>query len=193
MTSPRPWPLAARLPAAPAEFVAAVARAAALGFTHVEVTALAERPAEHLEALADAGVLVAAAALGADDVRALRDQVADAARLGATCASLPAEVCSAEGRALLADYAAGRMVRLCVRPAPGGARAWLDNCGPGTLRFLLDVEACRAAGEDPAAVARRAGARLGHVHVGAAGDLGGLAEALREVGYRGAVGVPLAG
>ena len=51
---------------------------------------------------------------------------------------------------------------------------------------------CRSAGEDPLARVRQAGGRLGHVHVGAADDLRELAEALREVGYRGAVGVPLA-
>jgi sugar phosphate isomerase/epimerase len=187
VTSPAIWALAARLPAAPEDFAAAVARAAALGFTHVEVMALAGRPAEHLEALADAGVLVAAAALGGADLRALRAQIADAARLGATCAYLPAGACPAESYAPLAEYAAGRMVRLCVRPPPGGARAWLES-GGATLRLLLDVEACRAAGEDAAVVARQAGARLGYVHA-AAGDLGGLAEALREVGYQGAVGV----
>jgi sugar phosphate isomerase/epimerase len=185
------------LPAAPEDFAAAVARAAALGFAHVEVAALSERPAEHLEALADAGVLVAAAALGhglsagAADLRALRPQIADAARLGATCAYLPAGAGPAAGCALLAEYAAGRMVRLCVRPAPGGALAWLENSDDNALRLLLDVEACRACGEDSTAVARQAGARLGHVHVGAADDLGGLAEALRAVGYRGAVGLPL--
>jgi sugar phosphate isomerase/epimerase len=192
MTSPLPWPLAARLPAAPEALAAALARAAALGFSHVEVAALAERPLGHLEALADAGVVVAAAALGGADLRALRPQVADAARLGATCAYLPAGACPAEDCARLADYAAGRMVRLCVRPGPGGARAWLEDAGPDALHLLLDVEACRAAGEDPAALARQAGRRLGHVHVGAAADLGGLAEALRAIDYRGAVGVLLA-
>jgi sugar phosphate isomerase/epimerase len=192
MTAFLPWPLAARLPAPPGELAAALVRAVALGFSHVEVTALAERPAEHLEALADAGVVVAAAALGGADLRALRLEVADAARLGATCAYLSAGACPAEDCAKLAEYAAGRMVRLCVRPAPGGARTWLEHGGPDALYLLLDAAVCRSAGEDPLALVRQAGGRLGHVHVGAADDLRELAEALREVGYRGAVGVPLA-
>jgi len=45
------WTLAAVLPAEPAAFAEAVHRAAAAGFTHVEVAALADRPAEHLAAL----------------------------------------------------------------------------------------------------------------------------------------------
>ena len=41
-------------------------RASSLGFTHVEIAGLAERPPDHLEALADSGVLVACALLSGD-------------------------------------------------------------------------------------------------------------------------------
>ena len=72
MTPSFPCPLAAILPADPARFVPAVAHAAALGFTHIEAAALADRPAGHLDALADAGLIVACAmlsgAVGADPV-----------------------------------------------------------------------------------------------------------------------------
>jgi hypothetical protein len=129
-----PWPLAAVLPPEPALFASSVERARVLSYTHVEVAALAERPAEHLEALAEAGVLVGCATLSGDlggsaeerreALRCLERQVADASRLGATCVvlTLPresdpaADACLAEACALLAAYAGRRMVRLAVRP-----------------------------------------------------------------------------
>src|SRR5262249_17287722 len=52
-------PVSVLLSSLPLDFAAAVRQAAALGFTHVDVVALADRPADHLEVLADAGVLVA--------------------------------------------------------------------------------------------------------------------------------------
>jgi sugar phosphate isomerase/epimerase len=130
----------------PLDFELAVRRAAALGFRHVDVVALADRPAAHLDALAETGVVVSCGAVGrglptgqALDAAALEDrraaleemkrQVADAARLGATrCYVVPgtdggsaALARFAEGCALLADYAGRRMVRLCVEHSPGRA------------------------------------------------------------------------
>jgi sugar phosphate isomerase/epimerase len=79
--------------------------------------------------------------------------------------------------------------------------------GHPDLALLLDVGACVRAGEDPAAEVRRAGARLGAVHVN---DTDGAAErlplfagrltpaavdrllrALHEIGYRGALSLDL--
>jgi sugar phosphate isomerase/epimerase len=130
----------------PLDFEAALCRAAALGFRHVDVVALADRPAAHLDALAETGLIVCCAAVGrglpaghtldaasVDDRRAaleeMKRQVADAARLGATrCYIVPGTDGSsealarfAEGSALLADYAGRRMVLLCVEHMPGRA------------------------------------------------------------------------
>jgi sugar phosphate isomerase/epimerase len=138
--------LAAVITSLPLPFEEAVAEIARLGFTHVDVVALAERPATHLEALAESGLLVSCAAVGRDlplgltlDAIAAADrrravdlverQIADAARLGAThCylvpgtdASGPALACLADACAALAAYARGRMVQLCVEHFPGRA------------------------------------------------------------------------
>src|SRR5205823_7261973 len=103
-------------------------------------------PAAHLDALAETGVLVQCAALGRDlpqgcaldasdaaarrvAVDVVKRQLADAARLGATTAYLvpgfdnraTALACFAEVCAILAEYAGGRMVRLCVEHIPGRA------------------------------------------------------------------------
>ena len=50
----------------PLEFEAAVRQLHALGFRHADVVALPERPAEHREALAETGLVVACAAVGRD-------------------------------------------------------------------------------------------------------------------------------
>jgi sugar phosphate isomerase/epimerase len=217
----------------PLDFEAAVRQAADLGFRHVDVVALAERPAAHLEALAEAGVVVSCAAVGrglppgqALDAAAVEDrraaleevelQVADAARLGATgCylvpgpdGSAPALRRFADACAHLGDFAARRMVRLCVEHVPGrglptaaAALDWLDGVGHDRLALLLDLGHCLITGEDAADVVRRAGPRLGYVHCDdndGAGDLhwpllsGRLTReglraalaALSEVGYR---------
>jgi sugar phosphate isomerase/epimerase len=239
MTAP-PWPLAAFLTSQPLDFPAAVAEAAALGFTHVDVVALIDRPPAHLEALADAGALVGCAALGRDlppgctldapDVelrrnalQLVRRQVSDAARLGATHAYLvpgtertpEALAYFAESCALLADHAAGCMVRLCVEHVPGralpdaaAALDWLQDINHANLGLLLDVGHCLISGEDPAEVVRRAGPLLGHVHLDdndGVGDLhwplltgrltekhlADVANALREIGYRGGLALEL--
>jgi sugar phosphate isomerase/epimerase len=203
MTS-SPWPLAAVLPAEPDQFVSSLNRAAALGFTHVEVTALADRPATHLDALADAGVVVSSATVTGDltvaDVQVRRDtlrhlerQIADAARLGATCAVLTPgaghELYLTEGCVMLAAYAAGRMVRLAVRPSPRtcladvpAALSWLEGAGQANLGLALSI------GGELSEV-RRAGNRLFHVYLHDAAIPHTWVEALGASGYRGVVGV----
>ena len=226
MSIPSRWPLSAFLTSLPLDFVEAVRAVAGLGFTHVDPVALVERPAAHLDALADAGVIVACTPLGrdlpdglaldADDVGRRRDaveqvkrQLIDAARLGATCAYLvpptrpePAALSYfAEACGLLSEYAASRMVRLCVEPVPGRALSradqtldWLETFGAHGPALLLDVGHCLITNEDAAAVVRRAGPRLGYVHLDdnvGRGDLhwplltGRLTEThLRELGKR---------
>jgi sugar phosphate isomerase/epimerase len=240
MPSSPPWPLAAFATSLPGDFPSALARIAALGFRHVDVVAQIDRPAEHLEALADSGLLVSCAALGrdlppghtldADDaglrratLTLLQRQAVDAARLGATTAYLvpgfnagaTALTCFAEGCTLLADYAAARRIRLCVEHVPGRALStaahtldWLEQIGHPQLGLLLDVGHCLISGEDAAAVVRRAGERLGYVHLDdndGAGDLhwplftGRLTPpqladtltALWTIGYRGALALEL--
>jgi sugar phosphate isomerase/epimerase len=241
MKSPAPaWPLAAFATSLPGELTTVLPQIAALSFTHVDLVAELDRPAAHVEALADCGLLVSCTPLGrnlppghtldADDVSVrratlelLRRHVADAARLGATTAYLvpglnadpTALTCFAEGCALLADYAAGRMVRLCVEHVPGralptaaGTLDWLERIGHPNLGLLLDVGHCLISGEDAAAVIRRAGRRLGYVHLDdndGKGDLhwplftGELTQqqladvmtALREIGYHGALSLEL--
>jgi sugar phosphate isomerase/epimerase len=227
MTAPSPLgPLALCLTSLPLDFPEAVQQTSTLGFTHVEVVARADRPAAHLDALADAGVLVSCAALGrglpdghtldAADVGArraaldaLRQQVADAARLGATRAYLipgtrddaVSLAYFAEGCGLLADHAAGRMVRLCVEHVPGRALAtaartlsWLEGVGHANLGLLLSVGHCRIAGEDAADLVRLAGTHLAFLHLDdnyGKGDLPALAAALRDIGYAGGIALAL--
>ncbi|MGH7172541.1 MAG: sugar phosphate isomerase/epimerase family protein [Gemmataceae bacterium] len=234
------WPLAAFATSLPGDFAAVLSQVAALGFTHVDLVAEVDRPAEQREALADSGLLVSCLALGrhlpaghtldADDVGVRRAtlgllqlQVADAARLGATTAylvpgfdsSATALTCFAEGCVLLADYAEARMVRLCVEHVPGRALPtaattldWMEQLGHPHLGLLLDVGHCLIGNEDAADVVRRAGERLGYVHLDdndGAGDLhwpllsGRLTEAqlagtmrtLQAIGYRGALSLEL--
>jgi D-psicose/D-tagatose/L-ribulose 3-epimerase len=233
-----PFPISVLLTSLPLPFEEAVRQAAALGFTHVDVVGLAERPAAHLGALADSGLLVSCAAVGrglaegqaldaaaAGDRRAaveeVKRHVADAARLGAThCYVVPGPHADGLDRfvdscAHLADYAAGRMVRLCVEHIPGRALptaaetlAWLDRLGHDNLFLLLDTGHCLMTGEGAADVVRRAGPRLGYVNCddndGASDlhwplltgrltrdDLRGLCAALREVGYGGPLSLEL--
>lgn len=239
-TSRSSYCLAAFATSLPGDFAAVLGQIAALGFTHVDVVAEVDRPAEQREALADSGLLVSCAALGRQlppgyaldtaDVSVRRAtlalvqrQLADAARLGATTAYLvpgfdnspTALSCFAEGCGMLADYAAGCMIRLCVEHVPGRALPtaaatldWLEQLGHPRLGLLLDVGHCLISGEDASAVVRRAGERLGYVHLDdndGVGDLhwpllkGRLTEqqladtirALQEIGYRGALSLEL--
>jgi sugar phosphate isomerase/epimerase len=224
--------IAVLLEGPPADFAAELRLAADLGFTSVDVVALEERSERDREALADAGLLVRCAGIGRglpdgctldaadagrrrDALERMRRQVADAANLGATHAYIvsgmdarPAGLtCFAEACGLLADYAAGRMVRLAVEPIPGRALAdaaaaltWLRRAAHPHLGLLLDVGHCLLSGEDPAAVARAAGPLLGYVHLDdndgvgdlhwplltgrlTAAHLTELASALMDVGY----------
>jgi sugar phosphate isomerase/epimerase len=181
----------------PLDFAPALAQVAEIGFTHVDVVALADRPASHLEALAHSGLIVACASLGRglpegctleapslDNCRTslglMKRQVSDAAMLGASVAYVvppldpaPESVTRfADGCALLADHAASRMVRLCLEPVPGralgsaaAALEWLEATGLDRVSLLLDLGHCLISHEDPAAVVRRAGPRLAHVHL----------------------------
>ena len=153
----------------------------------------------------------------------LQRQVADAARLGATTAYLVPGVNTettaltyfAEGCALLADYAAARMIRLCVEhvpvralPTAAGALDWLGQIGHANLGLLLDVGHCLISGEDAAGVVHRAGDRLGYVHLDDNDGIGDLhwplltgrltrpqlvdlMTALRAIGYHGALALEL--
>jgi D-psicose/D-tagatose/L-ribulose 3-epimerase len=233
-------PLSAFLTSLPLDFADAVRQATQLGFTHVDVVALRDRPAAHLEALAETGALVQCAAVGRDlpaahaldvadaklrraTVDLMKQQIADAARLGAISAYImpghdagaTALTCFAEGCALLADYAAQRMVHLCIEHIPGRALptaaatlTWLESIAHPNLFLLLDVGHCLISGEVAGACVRRAGARLGYVHLDdndGAGDLHWplltgrltprdleeLAAALRAIGYRGGLALEL--
>jgi hydroxypyruvate isomerase len=190
-------PVAAMLTSLPLDFPAAVRRAAALGFRHVDVVAVADRPLADLEALAETGVGVTCAAVGRglpaghtldaaerDHRQAALDvmklHVTDAARLGATvCYVVPGTDASAEGLARfadacapLADFAAQRMVRVCVEHTPGRALpgaaatlAWLERVGHPNLALLLDVGHCLISQERPEAAVVQAGRRLGYVQL----------------------------
>jgi D-psicose/D-tagatose/L-ribulose 3-epimerase len=181
----------------PADFATAARQAAALGFRFIDVVARAARPPEDLEVLADTGLHVSCTSLGRGlpldqapdaasvDVRravfqTLKQHVADAARIGATHAYLvPGLDATADGLnrfretcCLLADYAAGRMVRLCLEHIPGLALptvaatlAWLQETGHPNLRLLLDVGHCAMSKEDPVDAIHRAGGLLGYVHL----------------------------
>ncbi len=136
--------LSLMLSSLPLDFEPAVRQAAALGFSHVDVTAVGDRPPQQLEVLAETGLLVSCAAVGrglpedctldAPSVETrrlalaeMKRQVADAARLGAThCYLVPGKDTTDEGQSrftqastLLGEYAGKRMVRLCIEHFPG--------------------------------------------------------------------------
>ena len=144
----RTFPISVLLSSTPLDFESAVREAAELGFSHVDVIALVERPSQHAEVLADTGLLVGCASLGRDlpdgftlDASSLetrraaltvyQHQLADASRLGATHAYVVSGSDNteegvrrfAEACILLADFAERRRVQLCVEPIPGRALA----------------------------------------------------------------------
>jgi sugar phosphate isomerase/epimerase len=232
--------LSVLLSSLPLQFADAVWQAAELGFTHVDPVAMADRPAEHREALADSGLVVGCAAIGKGlpegqsldagnetdrrlAVAAMKQKIADAAALGATAGYLVSgtepgrESLLRFGDAclVLADFAAARMVRLCVEPIPGRTLAsaaaaldWLAEMKHSNLRLLLDVGHCLISGEEPAKVVRTAGDRLGYVHLDDNDGLAdlhwplltgrltrqqllGMVAALRELKYPGALSLEL--
>src|SRR5262249_17467928 len=121
-----------------------------------------------------------------------------------------AEACGA-----LADFAAGRMVKLCVEHIPGRALStakatldWLEQLGHPNLFLLLDVGHWLITEEKAAEVIHQAGSRLGYIHFDdndGVGDLhwplltGKLTEAslratlkeLSSIGYRDALALEL--
>ena len=119
---------------------------AELGFTHVDMVAVSDRPLSHLEALADSGLVVSCVSLGralpegytldGEDsdkrrtaVEMVKQHINDAARLGATCAYIvPGKDDSPNGLLRLADscailsvYAGSRMIPLCIEHFPGSS------------------------------------------------------------------------
>ncbi len=240
MTPSKPFPVVAMLTSLPLGFEEAARQAAALGFKYVDVVGLSERPAAHREALADADLLVSCAAIGRGlpdghtldaaaverrraAVEEVKRHIADAAALGAThCYVVPGLETGADALrrfadscGVLADFAAARMVRLCVEHVPGRALptvaatlAWLGEVGHANLFLLLDTGHCLMTREDAAEAVRRAGSRLGYVHCDdndGAGDLHwplltgrltreglrALGAALRSVGYGGPLSLEL--
>lgn len=195
--SPSGLPISVLLTSVPLEFAPAVHAIAALRFTHVDIVGLAERPMEHAAALAETDLLVGCAAVGTglaqnhaldavrlDDRRAALEaverQIADAARLGATCCylvpgldnSTAALLRFADACQALAEFAGRRMVRLCVEHCPGRALPtaaqtliWLAEINHDNLSLLLDVGHCLLSQEVPAQAIERAGSRLGYVHL----------------------------
>jgi sugar phosphate isomerase/epimerase len=202
----------------PVDFATACRQAAAAGFAHVDVAAAVARPPQNLEVLAETGLTVSGAVIGlslpgrctldADSLDArrsalalLKQEVADAAQLGATrcclrsAAGTAGLAAFAEACSLLADFAGRRMVALCIEHVPASALPtaaatidWIAQTGHPDLRLLLNLSHCAVAGEDPAGMIRRAGSRLGGIHVAA---VDGLTEAirvaLRDTGYDGAL------
>ena len=188
--------IAAMLTSLPLPFAEALIQVRDLGFTHVDIVALEHRPPEHLDALAESGLHVSCAAIGralAADcaldhtdfaarkqaVEAMYNHIIDAARLGAThCYVVPttngddkALMRFADSCAALADFAANRMVQLCVEHFPGRALPtagmtldWLERSQLDQVQLLVDIGHCLISEEDPAGVITRAGDRLGYVH-----------------------------
>jgi sugar phosphate isomerase/epimerase len=228
------FPISVLLTSLPLEFEPAARQVAALGFTRVDVVGLAERPLSHAEVLADCGLTVSCAAVGRglpdgytldtasieqrrDAVEEVQRQIADAARLGAThCYLVPGSDANPDAIRRFADsclhlgeFAAGRMVRLCVEHVPGRALAraetalaWLNEIAHDNLFLLLDIGHCLMTAEDAGDVVRQAARRVGYIHCDdndgvrdlhwplltgrlTSDGLHSLGAALRSVDYRG--------
>ena len=115
----------------------------------------------------------------------------------------------------VADFAAARDVRVCIEHFPGTALptaaatlGYLDSIGHPNLGLLFDIGHVQISGEEPAGVLRDAGEKLFYVHLDdndGKGDLHwalldgvltketlrGAFEALKEIGYTGAVSLEL--
>lgn len=115
-----------------------------------------------------------------ETVSLIRRQIHDAAYLGATVAYLlPGRdgtrngiAYFTEACAMLAEDAADQMVQLCVEHFPDSwldraerALEWLQLPELGPVKLLLDVGHCMISREDPADIVRKAGDRLGYVHL----------------------------
>src|SRR5262249_4251883 len=159
--------------------------------------AMEERPGEHLEALAEAGVVVGSVRLTgalhvadvgkrAEALRRMKRQVDDAARLGALVAYLfagpvgtgAARAYFTDGSRLLANYAASRLVDLAVGGLPE-ALTWAEEQSRHHVGLAVE-------GDDDD-LARRAGEKLWYVR-----KPGKVMEAtLLTIGYLGFVAVDL--
>lgn len=153
--------LSVLLTSLPVPFAVALQQARQLGFRHVDVVAVADRPADQLDALADSGLLVWSAAVGRDlppawtldapqmearrsALEAMKKQVDDAALLGARQCYVVAGLDGSpaglsrfrEAVCLLADHAARRLLPLCVEPIPGRALP----TAAGTLAWLNEID-----------------------------------------------------
>jgi hypothetical protein len=183
-----PPPLALVLDALPGPVDAALARAAELGYTHVELKGEGDRPAEQLDALADSGLLVAAVELvlpemaGLAGLRAslveMERQIADAARLGAgrvllDLASVQAPLDQIdEWRAHLAEMAGRRMMPLCIAQ-PGKPH---PNIMPWIKLSLIDGQ------QTAPIVAPLGGAIRIHVQAGAGRQVAQIVQSLGLAG-----------
>ena len=165
--------LSVLLPSFNADFATSLQEAVTLGFTHVDVVAKATRPAEELHALADSGLIVSSAALGKGlpETQGLDGDRSPTAARHSTASSVswmsrPARATTGylvpghgktaddllrftDACRLVADYAAARMIRLCVEHVPGRALAevrqvlhWLQESKHANLYLLLDVGHC---------------------------------------------------
>jgi sugar phosphate isomerase/epimerase len=163
----------------------------------VDVIGLRDRPQHHLEALAESNLTVSCGAIGRclpegctleaasldhrrTAVEEMKRQISDIARLGGICGYIvPGKDGSKEAVArfseacfLLAKFAAGRRLRLCIEHSPGTALpsaaatlALLEQIGHENLGLLLDVGHCLLSQEDPATVIGSANKRLFYLHL----------------------------
>ncbi len=193
-------PLALVLDVPPDTLPDALARAAALGFRHVEMLGLADRPAAHLDALAESGLVVAGielqppSDLSTLDRRriALADllgQISDAARLGAGAVLLDSAPFTRippdqqqEFWQRLAEAATARMMPLCVGSPTSSPEYDLLSQNHPNIRIWLHLSE-----PDPGRLPPR-GIQLGAVRLSVssrttASRVQSLRRSLAEVGF----------